>query len=56
METHKALNSDLECNKENYLAEDSVLLGSDIQFSSCILQDNAKSIKTNIPHMPFIMY
>lgn len=55
METHEALNSDLECNKENYLAEDSVLLGSDIQFSSCVLQDNAKRIKANTAHIPFIM-
>ncbi len=28
METHEALNSELECNKENYLAEDLVLLAS----------------------------
>lgn len=51
MKTHEALNSDLECNKENDLAEDSVLLGSDIQFSSCVLQDNAKRIKANTAHI-----
>ncbi len=45
------MNSELECNKDNYLSEDSVLLGSDIQFSSCVLQDKVKRIKANTMHI-----
>ncbi len=45
------MNSELECNKDNYLSEDSALLGSDIHFSSCVLQDNGKRIKANTMHI-----